>query len=520
MIFSGLKGQNYEINTTRLKSGGEGEIYIVIRPSGMIAKIYHSASITNEIEKKLKYMVSNPPQQSILSQVAWPIDVLYDNNLFCGFVMSNLGSYSELWELYSYPPTEHKNITLKHKLIIAHNICSVIADVHDAGYVFGDFNPRNIGVDPINGTVAFWDVDTYHFSDKNTGITYRCKAGAPGYIAPELIQKCKPYKNDAYAVAPLDTFTKYTDNFALAIHIFKLLMNGVSPYNGINDNVTVSQGSPGVNNQAIERDSYCFKPGKKPQSYLVPPQTVLPQKMRSLFTRVFIDGRNYPEKRPTASEWKTALEEYENMLVPCNKNKTHLYMSGLKNCPWCEADKKFSSPPMPRPKRSTQRTYSSVPRVAPPTVSPPPAPRSNVSSNIQTTTAPLPPSYKTRNEFFSHNVTFFFITSIIAGLFVFIAYTYIAPLIFTPSSETGIIGWWLNLVSLITPYLIVGAGMICPWVYQKNSYHNSDWGVGNYFLSALISIAGIVGISIAMVLLAIIVPLAILIGIVIGIFSG
>ena len=37
----------------------------------------------------------------------------------------------------------------------------------------------------------------------------------------------------AYEKTPLDIFTKETDYFALAIHIFKLLNNGFTPFNGI-----------------------------------------------------------------------------------------------------------------------------------------------------------------------------------------------------------------------------------------------------------------------------------------------
>ena len=63
-----------------------------------------------------------------------------------------------------------------------------------------------------------------------TGGTYRCNVCAPGYAAPELLQKCSDYvaqkpsaSKNAYAETPLPTFTQETDNFALAIHVFKLL---------------------------------------------------------------------------------------------------------------------------------------------------------------------------------------------------------------------------------------------------------------------------------------------------------
>ena len=73
--------------------------------------------------------------------------MLHDaSGAFCGFIMKKLDTTNELRELYKYPPREFEGITLKHKLVIAQNICAVIAGVHRAGYVFGDFNPMNIGV--------------------------------------------------------------------------------------------------------------------------------------------------------------------------------------------------------------------------------------------------------------------------------------------------------------------------------------------------------------------------------------
>ena len=52
---------------------------------------------------------------------------------------------------------------------------------------------------------------------------------------------------------------------------FKLLMNGYSPFNGIDSKLTVSQASPGLGDVAVERDNYCFKAGFKPQSVATPP---------------------------------------------------------------------------------------------------------------------------------------------------------------------------------------------------------------------------------------------------------
>ena len=348
MIVFGLTHQRYELKTKPFSTGGEGDIYDIVGLKERVIKLYHPDRITNELEQKIIRMVKRPPNESILSQVAWPLDAVYDAaSHFCGFLMPRLQITAELSEIYAYPPTS--NITYKQKLTIAQNICAVISAVHAEGYVFGDFNPRNIGINTNNGTVAFLDTDSYHIVvDKDSNKAFRCNVCAPGYAAPELLAKCSQHiqlnpgdANKAYATTPLDTFTKETDNFALAIHIFKLLMNGYTPFNGIPETSTASTASPGVGDKAVERDSYCFKPGNKPQSPAVPGIDILPQEIADLFTRAFMYGRVDPKMRPNAEDWYYALQRYEKDLVVCQRNAAHMYKKGLTECPWCAADNAY-----------------------------------------------------------------------------------------------------------------------------------------------------------------------------------
>lgn len=363
----GISGKIYTLESKSFSRGGEGEIFNIIGNQTQVIKIYFPNRISTELENKLRYMVNNPPASSVLNQVAWPVDVVYDQNkVFKGFVMPKLDINAELENVYSYPPSKPESkLALNYKLIIAMNICTVINAVHSAGYVFGDFNPSNIGINMKTGMVAFLDTDSYHIVlDEKNNKAYRCKVCKDGYVAPELIKQCKPYKTDSYANAPLPTFTEETDHFALAIHIFKLLMNGCSPFNGIQETERASTASPGEKNQPIERNLYCFKPGYKPQSVFVPPANILPAKIKKLFDRAFIDGAKNPKKRPNASEWHSALSEYEKMLVKCpNHPEQHMYMKGLATCPWCEAEERFYQKLNPI---SNQRTFPS-PVVIPPT---------------------------------------------------------------------------------------------------------------------------------------------------------
>ena len=349
MIYFGLTGKKYSLYDGSFSGGAEGDIYQINGTSDKCAKIYHSGACSKETEAKLKAMVYNPPEAGVLSQIAWPLDVLYNQSgIFAGFVMPKIQVSDELIGVYEYPPTKYQVLTFEQKIIIAQNICAVIDAVHNAGFVFGDFNPNNIGVEMNTGHVAFWDTDSYHIKDRQNNVTYRCKVCQDGYVAPELLAKCKKInpstgKIYTYENAPLETFTQETDRFALAIHIFKLLMNGYTPFAGIVANTALdSSVAPGVGNDAVERDQYCFKPGNRHISNAVPDKSVLPPDIIRLFDRAFIDGRTNPMQRPSAKEWYNALETFSQKLVQCKNNMTHQYLKGLNKCPWCEIDKKFN----------------------------------------------------------------------------------------------------------------------------------------------------------------------------------
>lgn len=359
MEYYGRTRNVYSLSSAPFKQGGEGAVYNIDGYPDYVAKIYHANVVTGELAAKIKYMTNNPPSQLILNQIAWPIDYLTDaRGMFVGFIMPKLKIDAELGELYIYPPQKIK-LTNEQKLIVAINICKVIAEIHKAGFVFGDFNPCNIGVNLTTGHVAFLDTDSYHIYDTVTKKTYRCVVCLNGYVAPELITKCKG--ND-YRSVPLPTFTKETDRFSLAIHIFRLLFNGFTPYNGIIETENASQASPGIGNLAIERDHYCFKPGFKPLSVAVPPLNSFPQEIQDLFTRAFIVGRYNAELRPSAEEWDRALDNYRRSLVQCTKNPMHYFDRRLQFCPYCEADRLYKEMLL----GSLMNSNSSNPVVMPP----------------------------------------------------------------------------------------------------------------------------------------------------------
>lgn len=339
MIYKGKSGKQYVLEKKPLAEGGEGKVYTVKDNSNVVAKVYKStlnSDYIDEQERKLIAMVDNPPNKAILNQISWPIDVLYDNkNHFIGVILPKLYIGEDLNTVYEYGPSaKYSNMPWTHKIIIARNICIVLDAVHGAGHVVGDFNPRNICVDPDTGRVVFIDTDSYHINDNGT--VYRCRFGMPEYLPVEIQRKMK---KDGLQEAP---FSKESDNFALAIHIFQLLMNGAHPFASRILPNAASLIFPQPIDNILNGNFPFVNPDKGTTIPIYAPSIdVLPKYMQDLFERAFITGHSDPQSRPNAEEWYNALTKLEGEVSACKKHKFHEYHSSQSKCPWCEADKRF-----------------------------------------------------------------------------------------------------------------------------------------------------------------------------------
>ena len=340
MIYKGKGGKQYNLAPNPFAQGGEGKVYDVIGDNQIVAKLYKNGLNTIEKERKLVTMVDNPPDRAVMTQISWPLDVLYDSsNIFVGFVMPKLNINEDLNVIYEYGTTaKYPNISWTNKIVIAKNLCAVLDAVHYAGHVVGDLNPKNISVDPNNGHIVFVDTDSYHIEDNGT--VYRCNVGMPEYLPVEIQRKMK----GGLSAAPLPTFSKNSDNFALAVHIFQLLMNGTHPFAC---RILPSQASV-VFPQPSDNILNGVFPFMQPKSGIAipiyaPDIDILPAYIKKMFSRAFIDGYNTPSQRPTAEEWYHALEQLENELSSCKQVSHHEYHKSLKKCPWCEVDQRFGS---------------------------------------------------------------------------------------------------------------------------------------------------------------------------------
>lgn len=217
------------------------------------------------------------------------------------------------------------------------SLCDCIEKVHNTGQVvIGDENPNNMKIDS-NWKVKLLDADSYHV--RSGGVTHKCVVCAPGYVAPELVKKCR---GTSYADAPGETFTEYTDRFSLAVHIFRMLMNGAHPYTSRPIKKCGSVAAPKPIDRKVEKGECVYFTSVKNMAPppFVPNINSFPGYLCELFRRAFADGNTTPSLRPSPSEWKAALQRYRREAVRCSNNASHYHMKGIC-CPYCEADHNY-----------------------------------------------------------------------------------------------------------------------------------------------------------------------------------
>ena len=325
MTFYNKTHQNrYELADKPLSSGGEGSVYEVIGRPGLVAKIYHENKRSQKRYEKLSAMVSIPA--NTLPECAWPQELLFQNEAFCGFVMDRVTGIGHLVDFFVYE--NRAAYSWDRYIIAALNIAAAVNNIHDAGLIIGDLKPDNIILDPSVGRVRFVDTDSYQVTGRD-GTLYPCTVATPEYIPPELQNiNFEANTNTAF-------FNRMTDNFSLAVIIFKVLMNGVHPFACFSPKRSVNNLEINIRNGWSPYFSETDLDRELRVTLRSPDMTVLSPELRGLFRQAFVDGRLNPELRPDASSWFYALRNFINKLTLCRTNNRHMYYSALISCPWC-----------------------------------------------------------------------------------------------------------------------------------------------------------------------------------------
>lgn len=342
MIVYTASGRRLELTEPPLGQGGEGAVYRLTAYPERVAKIYRQDAESHR--QKIEAMVSLSDAveaRPTLRNVAWPLAALYADpqaTAFVGFGMRAVDRAFGMDELYEYPAPAGMSVSMAEKVDYLIGLAGVVDELHSLGQVVGDFNDNNLAMTRVGGQVALVDVDSFHATIG--GRTYRCEVCMSGYMAPELI---RAVRGTTFRDCPGPTFTKQTDRFSLAVHVFRMLFNGVHPYHcvgavGPRGSVRaplplekrVEQGSSPFFKKAVGVAAPAFAPRLED----------FPDYLQELFRQAFVDGRADPDCRPTAAQWKKALTRYRGELSPCRADAAHGYARGAPSCPYCAADRR------------------------------------------------------------------------------------------------------------------------------------------------------------------------------------
>ncbi|WP_242030278.1 formylglycine-generating enzyme family protein, partial [Microcystis wesenbergii] len=103
------------------------------------------------------------------------------------------------------------------------------------------------------------------------------------------------------------------------------------------------------------------------------PLNILHRDLHALFLRCFNEGHKFPDRRPTAEEWRGTLEAALKEVIRCGKVDNHYYNRSYGKCYWCERSSDLNFDIFPGKSIATV-TSTPLPKVAPPAPSSPPPP--------------------------------------------------------------------------------------------------------------------------------------------------
>lgn len=334
-----------------LARGGEGVIHTIYTPKGKlvthsVAKIFHAPSV--EKTAKLNAMLIDVPHDPARKElrhisIAWPTARLVNQRRECiGFLMPYIDQKKTFPLLRLYNPRDRRstgtNFTWQYLLRIVLNLSSIINALHRKGYIIGDLNESNILVTK-QALVTLVDCDSIQVPMRRSGWQhllrwrrdfFHCVVAKPEYTPPELQGRDFRFVDR----------TANHDNFALAVLIFLMLMEGWHPFAAI----WQGDGMAPALEENIRRGIFPYiGAAKRLRPKYALPLAILPPEIQQLMIKCFA-FRHQPalflrvlwlQRRPGAATWMRALEQAEEHLLCCEQNISHVYSDHLSSCIWC-----------------------------------------------------------------------------------------------------------------------------------------------------------------------------------------
>ncbi len=316
-----------------IKEGAAGTIHHVIGEPGKVVKLYKNPNDLPQYREKIEAMLAARPQLPafpykgrVYVQIAWPAGTVLDGTRFRGFAMPEV-DFQHSTELDNIlQKTVRQMMRLPEfygtRVLLAANLAALMAELHALGHYMVDMKPANMRFYPQTLYMAILDTDGFSINGRRR---LPARELTDDYIAPEAKGK-KPEE------LGLDQ-----DLFALAVIIFRLLNNGIHPYQGID----TAGGYPTTLQERVYAGLYAYgmtsHPGVKPARPSV--HEYLEDGTRKLLDGAFQTGG----ARPAAAAWRDHLNGLikNQILVKCAADpKNHGHFS--KGCGFCALQQRRS----------------------------------------------------------------------------------------------------------------------------------------------------------------------------------
>lgn len=330
---------NYLNNTKKIKitlskrigGGGAGDVYKLSNDNNNVVKLYKYDKDKKLYEPKVKAMVLRGSKllgkhSNQIIPYAWPIAVIENSRGdFLGFLMPEI-DFEGTVSLERMLQKKIRTVSglpefFGHRISLAYNLAISLSKLHQNNIFVIDLKPTNCRVDKKNMYVSIIDCDGFSINDGS--LNYPGYQYTSEYIAPESVKK-----------KPEDVGEEH-DLFALSVIIFKLLNNGLHPYQA----KLKSKKALGTLQDSISQEYYSY--GLKPSQKCYPANQSIhmsfPNEIRNLFDKSFLSYQ-----RPKAFQWSEILKSYaspaSNLITRCKvKPEEHGYFGEL--CPLCEIEK-------------------------------------------------------------------------------------------------------------------------------------------------------------------------------------
>ncbi|HEY9612029.1 helix-hairpin-helix domain-containing protein [Allocoleopsis sp.] len=326
------KGEIIELES-HIASSGEGEVWRV-KDSDLVAKIYRKNPSIEQIEK-LSIMMNNPPKNPNADKShtpwAWPESFILHRKSKVGFLMKRIKGGRQIIEVYNPLKRRAEKVDANWQFLhaVALNFATIVRELHSSGYVIGDIKPQNI-LTNSKGWVSIVDIDSIQVKHpSNPQKVYTCPVGTEETTPPELVGK----------IIADEIQTEAQDRFRIGVVVFQLLF-GEHPFK------FPQEGNPLKIGELIQKRLWIGSEGATVNNPRLIPLDIVHPKLQDYFSKCFesVD----PQLRPTANEWKKAIERAYDDLVPCQNiaalphyTHPHFYSKHLPSCYWCDRAKKI-----------------------------------------------------------------------------------------------------------------------------------------------------------------------------------